>query len=171
MDRNDYQSVKQVKQLLQVLSPYFYLFQPKLSWVANNVQKHRFDPDMLAIVSVYTSVVQILSVIRTGAVSPASGFLESTKRANIMLQKDPVLHDLWIRWIYARNTHNVLRANKLGQEIKDRVLRVHLRIHPGLFKVVAPVARRVVDPVARRVVVPVAKKVINVTRPIAKLVY
>lgn len=171
LDRNDFQSVKQVKYFIQILSPYFYLFQPTLSRVSNQVQFHRFDPNMLSIVSVYTSVIQILTVIRSGAVSPTSGFLESTRRANVVLQKDPVLQNMLIQWVYLKNVHNTRGATQLTREIKDRVLRVHLQIHPKLFGVFAPVTQRVIAPVARRVVLPMAKKVMNVTRPIAQVLY
>jgi hypothetical protein len=166
-DRNDPSAVREVKQMVQVISPFFYLFSPRIPRFRNHAN-YRFDPNMRAIVSVYTSLFQVLKVIRSGAVSAESGFLESTQRAldhRLLLASDPALEALISRWVVAKNTNNNrTNAKALETQLRNRVLR-DLGVNPLVAKVFVP---------ASKVLVPAAKvlrsPVVRAARPVGRFV-
>lgn len=173
-DRNDPSAVREAKHLVQVISPFFYLFNPRIPRFRNRAN-YRFDPNMRAIVSVYMSLFQVLKVIRSGAVSAESGFLESTQRAldhRLLLAGDPALEALISRWVVAKNTNNNrANAKALETQLRNRVMR-DLGVNPLLAKVFRPASKVFVP--AAKVFVPAAKMlrspVVRAARPVGRFV-
>lgn len=173
-DRNDPSAVREAKNFIQVMSPFFYLFNPRIPRFRNQAN-YTVDPNMRAIVSVYISLIHVLKVMKSGAVSPESGFLESTQRPldERLLVHDPALEALIVRWVLAknRNRNNRTNAKALETQLRNRVLR-DLGVSPVLAKVFMPAAKVIVP--AAKVIVPAAKvlrsPVVRVARPVGRFV-